>query len=83
MVRVRVFSLGVKFIEVKPNQAKAVLSGILRTATKAQVQRAVRAVVRDCPRVMSEHESDAVAVALAGAQNADFQAMIEAGRKRR
>jgi Holliday junction resolvasome RuvABC endonuclease subunit len=68
MARVKAFGLGVKFVEVTPAQAKAVLSGIPRTASKAQVQRAVRAVVRDCPKVMSEHASDAIAVALAGAR---------------
>jgi Holliday junction resolvasome RuvABC endonuclease subunit len=68
MVRIKAFNLGVKFIEVTPAQAKAVLLGIPRTANKAQVQRAVRALVRDCPKVMSEHASDAIAVALAGAR---------------
>ena len=68
MVRVRAFSLGVKFVEVTPVQAKAVLAGIPRTASKAQVQRAVRAIVRGCPKVMDEHASDAIAVALAGAR---------------
>jgi Holliday junction resolvasome RuvABC endonuclease subunit len=68
MVRVWAFNLGVKFVQPTPAQTKAVLAGIPRTASKAQVQRAVRAVVRDCPKVMSEHASDAVAVALAGAR---------------
>jgi Holliday junction resolvasome RuvABC endonuclease subunit len=68
MARVIAFSLGVKFVQPTPAQAKAVLAGIPRTASKAQVQRAVRAVVRDCPKVMSEHASDAIATALAGAR---------------
>jgi Holliday junction resolvasome RuvABC endonuclease subunit len=68
MARVIAFSLGVKFVQPTPAQAKAVLAGIPRTASKAQVQRAVRALVRDCPKVMSEHASDAIATALAGAR---------------
>lgn len=58
------------FVEVTPAEAKRVLHGISRTAGKAQVQRAVRAVVRDCPETMSEHASDAVAIAVAGARKA-------------
>jgi crossover junction endodeoxyribonuclease RuvC len=68
MARVRAFSLVVRFVEPTPAQVKTVLAGIPRTASKAQVQRAVRALVRDCPKVMSEHASDAIAVALAGAR---------------
>lgn len=68
MCRVFAFDLGARFVEPTPAQAKAVLLGISRTASKAQVQRAVRAMVRDCPKVMSEHASDALANALAGAR---------------
>jgi Holliday junction resolvasome RuvABC endonuclease subunit len=68
MARAATFSAGLQFVEPTPAQVKAVLPGIPRTASKAQVQRAVRAIVRDCPEVMSEHESDAIAVALAGAR---------------
>jgi Holliday junction resolvasome RuvABC endonuclease subunit len=35
------------------------------------VQRAIRAFVRECPAVMSEHASDAIAVAIAGARRAE------------
>lgn len=58
------------FIEVTPAEAKRVLNGMTMTASKAQVQRAIRAVVSGCPAVMSEHASDAVAIALAGARKA-------------
>jgi len=56
------------FVDVTPTEAKRVLPGISQTASKAQVQRAVRAIVKDCPTRMSEHASDAVAIALAGAR---------------
>jgi Holliday junction resolvasome RuvABC endonuclease subunit len=68
LVRAFAFNEGFSLCEPTPAQAKAVLAGIPRTASKAQVQRAVRAIVRDCPKVMSEHASDAIAVALAGAR---------------
>jgi Holliday junction resolvasome RuvABC endonuclease subunit len=68
LVRAFAFNEGFSFYEPTPVQVKAVLAGIPRTASKAQVQRAVRALVRDCPKVMSEHASDAIAVALAGAR---------------
>jgi Holliday junction resolvasome RuvABC endonuclease subunit len=68
LVRAYTFQEGFLFYEPTPVQVKAVLAGIPRTASKAQVQRAVRALVRDCPKVMSEHASDAIAVALAGAR---------------
>jgi len=58
------------FVEVTPAEAKRVLIGMTMTASKAQVQRAIRAVVGGCPTVMSEHASDAVAIALAGARKA-------------
>ncbi len=68
MCRVFAYDLGARFVEPTPAQAKAVLLGIRQTASKAQVQRAVRAMVRGCPKVMSEHASDALANALAGAR---------------
>jgi Holliday junction resolvasome RuvABC endonuclease subunit len=68
MMRVIAFDCEQRFVEPSPAQAKAVLLGIRRTASKAQVQRAVRAMVKDCPKVMSEHASDALANALAGAR---------------
>jgi Holliday junction resolvasome RuvABC endonuclease subunit len=61
---------GATFVEVTPAEAKRVLNGMTMTASKAQVQRAIRSVVRDCPGMMSEHASDAVAIALAGARMA-------------
>jgi len=68
LARAVAFRDHLRFVEPTPAQAKAVLVGIPKTATKAQVQRAVRAIVKDCPKVMSEHASDALANALAGAR---------------
>jgi Holliday junction resolvasome RuvABC endonuclease subunit len=69
MARVVALSEGAQFVEVTPAQVKSVLPG-MRTASKAQVQRAIRAFVRECPKVMSEHASDAIAAAIAGARRA-------------
>jgi len=70
MVRAYAYLYGTHFIEPTPAQVKKVLMGIKQTATKAQVQRAVRAIVNGLPDDMSEHESDAVGTALAGARMA-------------
>lgn len=80
MARVVAFDYGVRFIEVTPAQAKAVLLGIKQTASKAQVQRAVRAMVKGCPKVMSEHASDACATALAGARLVPVTESTDYGR---
>lgn len=61
-------SLAGRIVEVTPIDAKRVLVGMTRTSDKKQVQRAVRAIVRGCPGRMSQHASDAKAVALAGAR---------------
>jgi len=68
LIRVFAYEQGYRFVEPSPAQTKKVLVGIKNTATKAQVARAVRAVVLDCPEVMKEHASDALANALAGAR---------------
>ena len=59
---------GFQFVEPTTAQVKAVLPGITSKATKAQVQRAIRAVINGCPGIMSEHASDALGTALAGAR---------------
>ena len=59
---------GFRFVEPTPAQVKAVLPGITQRADKAQVKRAVRAVVQGCPKIMSEHASDSLGTALAGAR---------------
>lgn len=58
---------GLPLVEVDPATWRACL-GLGRVAPKAQVQRAVRALVAGCPERMSEHAADAAAVALAGAR---------------
>lgn len=68
VVRVFAYDRGCRFVEPSPAQTKKVLVGIKNTATKEQVARAVRAVVNGCPEVMTEHASDALANALAGAR---------------
>jgi len=68
LVRAFAYDLGCRFVEPSPAQTKKVLVGIKNTASKAQVARAVRAVVNGCPEVMKEHASDALANALAGAR---------------
>ncbi len=57
-----------RFEEVPVTDVKAVLRGIPRTASKTQVARATRAVIRDCPEKMSSHATDALATALAAAR---------------
>jgi Holliday junction resolvasome RuvABC endonuclease subunit len=56
-------------IDIQPQRAKAAV-GCARTATKAQVKRAVRALVKGCPKRLSEHSADAIAIAVAGLQEA-------------
>jgi Holliday junction resolvasome RuvABC endonuclease subunit len=68
VVRVYAYEQDYRFVEPTPAQAKKVLGGIKNNATKEQVQRAIRTVILDCPAVMKEHASDALANALAGAR---------------
>lgn len=56
---------GVQLVEVTTEQVKAAAL-CTRTSPKAQVQRAVRAIVADLPTRLSQHAADATAVALAG-----------------
>ena len=67
-LRAVAWNAGVTPIDVSPQEAKRLLSGMKGTADKNQLRRAVRALVSGCPKVMSQHASDAVAIALAGAR---------------
>lgn len=49
-------------VEVQPSELRRAL-GLPRNASKQQVQRALRAVLLDCPEKMQLHESDAGAAA--------------------
>jgi Holliday junction resolvasome RuvABC endonuclease subunit len=67
-----------RFVDVSPQEAKiAVLGRGGSTADKAQVNRAVRALVTGLPDKMDEHSSDAVAIAIAGARKARVDAKLK------
>lgn len=66
LLRALAWQHGLAFVEVEPATWRACL-GLPRTADKAQVQRAVRALLGWTGR-LSEHAADAAGVALAGAR---------------
>lgn len=68
VIRTVAWRFGISVTEVSPQEAKRLLPGIKGNATKAQVQRAVRALVSNLPEKMSEHASDALAIAVVGAR---------------
>jgi crossover junction endodeoxyribonuclease RuvC len=66
---------GVKLVRVSPQRAKAAV-GAARGRDKASVKSAVRALVADVPGRVSQHASDAIAIAVAGAK----QVLVESRR---
>lgn len=77
IVRAQSFRPGIDFVEVEPQEAKiAVLGKGSGSADKGQVERAVRALVKDLPSQMTSHASDACAIAIAGARKFRVDAQL-------
>src|SRR6185369_4777870 len=81
MARGLCFEFDLVFLEPTPAQAKAVFGKIPPTASKEQVARAISALVSGCPATMTEHVSDAIGNALAGARIAHGASVLKRGRK--